>query len=239
MLFDNSIKIIAFDADDTLWVNQSHYDEIEEKFAELLGDYLPPEEVSRRLLEVETRNMALFGYGAKAFMLSMVETAIELTDGRISGREIQRIIKKGKEMLSRPVQLFDGVAHVLDSLEEDYALMVLTKGDLLDQESKIARSGLNRYFQYVEIVSDKKPENYSRILERHGLQPEEFVMIGNSLRSDILPVLELGAYAIHIPAERIWQHERVAEVEVADKQFMRLDNISQVLEHFETPIRHS
>ena len=239
MPFENQIKSIAFDADDTLWVNEPNYNEIEQAFAELLSPYLSSDEVSRRLLAAEKRNLPIFGYGAKAFMLSMIETAIELTAGRVRGQEIQRIINMGKEMLSRPIQLLDGVQHVLDSLEEDYALMVLTKGDLLDQESKIARSGLSRYFQYVEIVSEKKAEVYRRILERHGWQPEEFVMIGNSLRSDILPVLAIGAYAIHIPAEITWQHEQVPEAEVADKHFMRLQKISQVLEHFETPIRHS
>lgn len=239
MTFDKSIKIIAFDADDTLWVNEPYYNEIEQNFSELLSDYLPQETVSRRLLEAERRNLKLFGFGAKSFMLSMIETAIELTDGRISGKEIQRIIDMGKEMLSRPIQLLDGVPHVLDSLEEDYALMVLTKGDLLDQESKIARSGLSRYFRYVEIVSEKKAANYRQVLERYRVKPEEFVMIGNSLRSDILPVLEVGAFAIHIPAAVTWEYEQVAEGDTADKHFMRLDRISQVLAHFETPVRHS
>lgn len=239
MILSNSIKVIAFDADDTLWVNEPFYNEIEQKFTELLNPYLSPVEASHRLLATEKGNMHLFGYGAKAFMLSMIETAIDLTEGRISGGEIQQIIGMGKEMLSRPIQLLDGVRHVLDSLEEDYTLMVLTKGDLLDQESKIARSGLGRYFQHVEIVSEKKPETYQQILGRYDLQAEEFVMVGNSLRSDILPVLEIGAYAIHIPAAVTWQHEQVAEEEVADKHFLRLENIRQVLEHFETPIRHS
>ena len=239
MPFANSIQTIAFDADDTLWLNQPHYDEVEQKFAVLLSAHLPSEEVSRRLFEAENRNMPIFGYGAKAFMLSMIETAVELTDGRISGKEIQRIIEIGKEMLSRPIQLLDGVRHVLDSLEEDYTLMVLTKGDLLDQESKIARSGLSRYFQQVEIVSEKKPDTYRKILNRHGLQPEAFVMIGNSLRSDILPVLEIGAYAIHIPAETTWLHEQVSEAGTAGERFMKLENICQVLDHFATPVRHS
>lgn len=239
MSFDNLIKTIAFDADDTLWVSEPYYNEIEQNFGELLSGYLPGEEVSRRLLEAERRNLRLFGYGAKSFMLSMIETAIQLTDGRVTGKEVQRIIDMGKEMLSRPVQLLAGVKHVLDSLEEDYALMLLTKGDLLDQESKIARSGLSRYFRYVEIVSDKKPDNYRRVLKRHGLKPGEFVMIGNSLRSDILPVLEIGAYAIYIPAAITWQYEQVPEAEIVDKHFLRLDNICQLLDHFETPIRHS
>jgi len=239
MSFPKPISTIAFDADDTLWVNQPHYDEVEDNFAALLSAYLSREAVSHGLYEADVRNLPIFGYGAKAFMLSMIETAIALTDGRISGKEIQRIIEMGKEMLSRPVQLLDGVRHVLDSLEEDYALMVLTKGDLLDQESKIARSGLGRYFQTVEIVSEKKPETYRKILDRHGLQPDEFVMIGNSLRSDILPALEIGACAIHIPADSTWAHEQVSEANVTDKNFLKLDNICQVLDHFETPIRHS
>ncbi len=239
MPFTTTIKTIAFDADDTLWLNQPHYDEVEQKFAALLSPYLPYEDVSRRLFEAENRNLPVFGYGAKAFMLSMIETAIELTDGRISGREIQRIIVLGKEMLSRPIQLLDGVRHVLDSLEEDYTLMLLTKGDLLDQQSKIARSGLSRYFQQVEIVSEKKADSYRAVLDRHGLQPEQFVMIGNSLRSDILPVLEIGAYAIHIPAESTWLHEQVPAPGSAGARFMKLDNICQVLDHFPTPVRHS
>jgi len=239
MPFATTITTIAFDADDTLWANQPNYDEIEQKFTALLSRYLPSEAISRRLYDAERRNMHIFGYGAKAFMLSMIETAIELTDGRVSGQEIQQIIGMGKEMLSRPIQLLDGVPHVLNSLEEDYTLMVLTKGDLLDQESKIARSGLSRYFHQVEIVSEKKPQTYRKILDRHHLRPDEFVMIGNSLRSDILPVLEIGACAIHIPAETTWAHEQVSEAEVVDKHFMKLDNISQVLDHFETPIRHS
>lgn len=239
MPFSTTIKTIAFDADDTLWVNQPHYDEMEQKFAALLSPYLPPETVTRRLFEAENRNMPIFGYGAKAFMLSMIETAIELTDGRISGEEIQHIIVLGKEMLSHPIQLLDGVRHVLAGLEEDYTLMLLTKGDLLDQESKIARSGLSRYFQQVEIVSEKKPGTYRALLKRHRLQPEQFVMIGNSLRSDILPVLEIGAYAMHIPAASTWLHEQVPDPGTAGPRFMRLDNICQVLDHFPTPVRHS
>jgi putative hydrolase of the HAD superfamily len=239
MPFTNSIRTIAFDADDTLWVNEPYYNEIEQKFAALLSQHLASEAVLRQLLEAEKRNLRIFGYGAKAFMLSMIETAIELTDGRVSGGEIQQIITMGKEMLSRPIQLLDGVPHVLNSLEEDYTLMVLTKGDLLDQESKIARSGLSRYFHQVEIVSEKTPQSYRKILKRHGLRPDQFVMIGNSLRSDILPVLEIGAYAIHIPAQITWAHEQVAAAEVADKHFMKLDTICQVLDNFETPIRNS
>lgn len=239
MTFSKTIKTIAFDADDTLWVNEPFYNEVEQEFVKLLGRYLPQDEISPQLYEAEKRNLQIFGYGAKGFMLSMIETAIELTDGRVDGQDIQQIIDMGKAMLARPIQLLDDVPHVLDSLEEDYALMVLTKGDLLDQETKIARSGLSRYFRHVEIVSEKKPDSYQRILDRYNLRPEEFVMVGNSLRSDILPVLEIGAFAIHIPYHTTWVHEQVAETDIPNEQFLKLERIRQVLDHFETPIRHS
>jgi putative hydrolase of the HAD superfamily len=239
MKLPDTIKIIAFDADDTLWVNLPHYNEVEAQFAEILAHYLPAATISAQLLETERRNLKTFGYGAKGFMLAMIETAIELTNGEISGREIQQIIDLVRKMLARPMEIIDGVRHVLDSLDEDYTLMVLTKGDLLDQETKIARSGLAGFFHYTEIVSEKMPASYQKILDRYGWQPEEFVMIGNSLRSDILPVLAIGAYAIHIPFRTTWELEQVGNEELVDKHFLKLDNIRQLLDHFETPIRHS
>ncbi len=239
MQFTNTIKMIAFDADDTLWMNETFYYEVEEKFTGLLSDLAAKEDVSAHLLAVEKRNLPIFGYGAKAFMLSMIETAVNLSNGTMTGQKIQQIIDLGKEMLTHPIQVLDGTQHVLQSLAENYTLMVLTKGDLLDQQSKLARSGLGRFFQHVEIVSDKKPTTYRHILDRYSLQPNQFVMIGNSLRSDILPVLEIGAHAIHIPYQITWAHEQVTESEVTDKQFLQLDNIRQVLDYFETPIRQS
>ncbi len=239
MTFDKTIKIIAFDADDTLWVNETHYNELQEKFTELLGHHLSAETVGKRLYEVESGNLVMFGYGAKGFILSLIETAVQLTDGAVTGIEVQQIIDLGKAMLARPIQLLEGVRHVLDSLDEDYELMVLTKGDLLDQETKIARSGLSHFFKHVEIVSEKTSETYRKILERYGVQPHQFVMIGNSLRSDILPLVEIGAHAIHIPFQTTWVHERVDHHQLVDKQFLQLGNIKQVLDHFETPIRHA
>jgi putative hydrolase of the HAD superfamily len=232
MSFANNIKTIAFDADDTLWVNESIYRGVETRFVESLRDHLPEQAISSQLYETEMRNLPIFGYGAKSFMLSMIETAVELTNGSVSSQEIQQIIAMGKEMLTRPVQLLDEVEPVLARLQGVYTLMVLTKGDLLDQRSKIERSGLSHFFQHVEIVSDKKPETYRQIVARYGLQPEEFVMIGNSLRSDILPALEIGAYAIHIPHQITWAHEQVADAELANKHFLQLDNIGQVPGHF-------
>ena len=239
MRFTNSIKIVAFDADDTLWVNETNFNQVQDQFADLLRHHLPADDIAAQLYEAEKRNLQIFGYGAKGFMLSMIETAVQLTNGAINGTEIQHIIDMGKAMLAKPVELLDGVRHVLDSLDEDYALMVLTKGDLLDQETKIARSGLSQFFQHVEIVSEKTPASYRRILQRYQLQPHEFVMIGNSLRSDILPILEIGAFAIHVPYQITWVHEQVSAVDTADKQFLTLSHIRQVLDHFETPIRHS
>ncbi|MEM7118248.1 MAG: HAD family hydrolase [Chloroflexota bacterium] len=237
--FTKTIKIIAFDADDTLWVNETHFNDVQAQFSELFSRYASEEAIGAQLYEVEKENLRLFGYGAKGFILSLIETAVQLTNGSISGHDVQKIIDLGKELLARPVQLVDGVPHVLDSLDEDYALMVLTKGDLFDQESKLARSGLAKYFHHVEIVSEKRPDTYRDILNRYGVEPHEFVMIGNSLRSDILPVLEIGAYAIHVPFHSTWVHEQVPADALADKQFLTLSSVQQVLEHFETPMRHS
>ncbi len=239
MRFTNMIKMIAFDADDTLWMNEAFYYEAEEKFTGLLSDLAAKDDVSAHLLAVERRNLPIFGYGAKAFMLSMIETAVSLSNGTMTGQKIQQIIDLGKEMLTRPIQLLEGTQDVLQKLAENYTLMVLTKGDLLDQQSKLTRSGLGQFFQHVEIVSDKKPATYRHVLDRYNLQPNQFVMIGNSLRSDILPVLEIGAYAIHIPYHITWAHEQVAASEVTDKQFLQLENIRQVPDHFEIPIRRS
>ncbi|KAA3656584.1 MAG: HAD family hydrolase [Chloroflexi bacterium] len=232
MQFTKSIKMIAFDADDTLWMNQLFYDEFEAAFTELLSQYFAKDEVSARLLATENRNVKIFGYGAKSFMLSMIETAVTLSHGTIPPQNIQQIIDLGKAMLTRPIQLLDGVQSVLESLETKYPLMVLTKGDLMDQQSKLARSGLGRFFQHVEVVSDKKPATYRHILHRYGLQPDQFVMIGNSLRSDILPVLDINAHAIHIPYQFTWAHEQVAESELNGKQFLQLDSIHQVVDCF-------
>ena len=233
MHFTNTIKMIAFDADDTLWMNEAFYFEVEENFTALLKGYAAKEDVSAHLLAVERRNMPIYGFGAKAFMLSMIETAVTLTNGTISPKDIQQIIDLGKAMLTRPIQLLDGVQQVLENLETNYPLMMITKGDLLDQQSKLIRSGLGRFFKHVEVVSDKKPVTYRNVLHRYALQPNQFVMIGNSLRSDILPVLEIDAHAIHIPYQITWAHEQVAESEINGKQFLQLESIHQVVDYFE------
>jgi putative hydrolase of the HAD superfamily len=197
--------VIAFDADDTLWHSERLYVEAQSEFRKLLARYGCP--VDERLHQVEMRNLRHFGYGIKGFALSMIETAVEQTGGRIAGADIQAIIDQAKRMLAADVELLAHVGETLRSLEDRYPLMVITKGDLYDQEGKIARSGLAARFRHVEIVSDKTRESYEAILRRHGMAPERFLMVGNSLRSDILPVLALGAVAVYVPHELTWAHE--------------------------------
>ncbi len=209
-------EVIAFDADDTLWHNERLYVSAQARFKELLAHYHSPEWIDERLFQAEMRNLPHFGYGIKAFALSMIETAGDLTEGRISGHDIQAIIDAAKEMLAAEVELLEHVAETIARLADTYALMLITKGDLRDQETKIARSGLGPHFRHVEIVSDKSPESYSRLLKRHAIAPERFLMVGNSLRSDILPVLALGASAVYVPYRLTWAHE-VAEPPSAEQ----------------------
>lgn len=233
----DTIKVIAFDADDTLWVNEPNFREAESGFETILERYLPKQEIADKLYETEKRNLKTFGYGAKGFIVSMIETALELTDFALSGKEVQEIIDLGRRLLAKPIELLDEVEHVLDSLDEDYELMLLTKGDLFEQESKFARSGLSKYFHHVEIVSEKDPQTYRSLLERYQLAPHEIVMIGNSLRSDILPMREIGVAAVHIPYHTTWVHEQVQSGETDDKDYLELAQISEVLKLFPTPNR--
>jgi putative hydrolase of the HAD superfamily len=200
-------EVIAFDADDTLWHNERLYVSAQTKFKQLLAHYHSPEWIDERLYQTEMRNLQHFGYGIKAFALSMIETAVELTEGRITGSDIQTIIDSAKAMIAADVELLEYVAETIAGLADRYALMLITKGDLRDQELKIARSGLARHFRHIEIVSDKSRESYERLLQRHAIAPEHFLMVGNSLRSDILPVLALGASAVYIPYRLTWVHE--------------------------------
>ncbi|MES2464336.1 MAG: HAD family hydrolase [Armatimonadota bacterium] len=200
-------QMIGFDADDTLWQNERLYVEAQARFRTLLAEFHSPEWIDERLFATEMRNLQHFGYGIKAFALSMIETAIELTEGRISSAEIQTLIDLSKEMLAADVDLLEEVADTVSALAGERSLMVITKGDLRDQESKMARSGLASHFQHVEIVSDKSAESYERLLRRHGIAPEHFLMVGNSLRSDILPILAIGGSAVYVPHSLTWAHE--------------------------------
>ena len=208
------IKTIAFDADDTLWHNERIFVDIKDKYKALLSEYHEPEWIEQRLDEAETVNIQHFGYGVKGFALSMIETAIDLTEGRIKGSEVQEIIDYAREMLTAPIDLLEGVRDTIHDLSHKYNLMVITKGDLFDQEAKLARSGVGDYFSAFEIIPQKNAKTYKYILRRHQISADEFVMVGNSLKSDILPVLEIGGSAVHVPYESEWFHERVSDEEL-------------------------
>jgi putative hydrolase of the HAD superfamily len=224
----NELKVIAFDADDTLWVNEPYFRETEDRFCELLEDYLPHHSVARELLQVEIRNINLYGYGVKGFMLSMIETAMELSQKTIKVDVIEKIIALGKELLEKPIVLLDEVEDVLQTLHGKYKLVVATKGDLLDQERKLRKSGLEHYFHHIEIMSEKKEADYQKLLKHLDIQPTEFMMLGNSLKSDVLPVLELGGHAVHIPYHTTWAHETIDST-IEHKNFRQVSSIKEVL----------
>jgi len=223
------IKTIAFDADDTLWHNERIFLSTKEKFASLLAEYHDYNYIERHLDATETKNIKHFGYGIKGFTLSMVETACELTEGRISGDKIKEIINFAKEMLASPIEVLEGVRETIEELSKEYELFLITKGDLLDQEAKLARSGLGDYFKAFEIVPNKNPKTYKYVLRRHQINADEFVMVGNSLRSDILPVLEIGAKAVFIPYETEWFHEKVSDEELIGKDFGRIEKMNDLI----------
>lgn len=217
--------VIAFDADDTLWHTERLYVDAQARFKALLAHYHSPEWIDERLYQAEMRNLPHFGYGIKAFALSMIETAVELTEGRLSGRDVQVIIDTAKAMLAAEVELLDHVADTVAQLAGAYALMLITKGDLRDQQAKIMRSGLAAYFRQIEIVSDKDPATYSGLLKRHAIPPERFLMVGNSLRSDILPVLAVGASAVFVPYPLTWAHEVVDPPPAGQTGYYELEHI--------------
>ena len=219
------LQVIGFDGDDTLWHNERIFTLTQERFRALLSRYVPPEQVDQSLLATEIRNLAAFGYGIKGFTLSMIETAIEVSKGRIGGTEIREILNAGREMLAHPVELLPDVREVLEELSAGTRLLLITKGDLFDQESKIARSGLVNLFWRVEVVSEKDEASYARVLARHAIPPEHFLMIGNSLRSDILPVVAIGGRAVHVPYHTTWAHEHVEVDELHHNGFWRLERL--------------
>jgi putative hydrolase of the HAD superfamily len=221
-------EVIAFDADDTLWHNERLYVNAQAKFKALLTQYHSADWIDARLYEAELRNLPHFGYGIKAFALSMIETAVELTEGRIAGHDIQVIIDAAKEMLAAEVELLAYSAETITRLADVYALMLITKGDLRDQEAKIARSGLAAHFRYIEIVSEKNPECYAGLLKRYAIAPEHFLMVGNSLRSDIMPVLSLGAHAVYVPYQLTWAHEVIDPPPAVQAGFYELEHLGQL-----------
>jgi len=223
------IKIIAFDADDTLWHNEQYFQEVEKKFCQLLEEYNPQHTISRELLQVEIQNLGLYGYGVKGFMLSMIEAAIQISNHQLPAEAIVKIIDFGKELLEKPIVLLDGVEDVLAALKPNYKLVVATKGDLLDQERKLEKSGLSHYFHHIEIMSEKKENDYRKLLKHLDIHPSEFLMIGNSLKSDILPVLNLGGVGIHLPYHVTWAHETI-EVKIDHPNFKKAEKWSQVID---------
>jgi len=225
-----NLKVIAFDADDTLWVNEPNYQETERKFCQLLEDYLPHHFASRELLAIEIQNVPHYGYGVKSFILSMIETAIKISDKTIGVEAIEKIIEFGKEQLHKPIILIDGVVDVLKALNGKYKLVMATKGDLLDQEKKLVKSGLEKHFHHIEIVSEKNELEYRKLVRHLDIAPEEFLMIGNSLKSDILPVLHIGGHAFHVPYHTTWEFEKI-EKRIAHPNFKQLANVREVLNH--------
>jgi len=225
------IKVIAFDADDTLWINEPYFQETEEKFCELLAPYLSRHTLSQELFKTEIDNLKLYGYGIKGYILSMIEAALKISNNTISTEVVCKIIEYGKELLERPIELLDGVEDTLSALKGNYKLVVATKGDLLDQRRKLHNSGLGDFFHHIEVMSDKQEIDYKDLVKRLDIQPSEFLMIGNSLKSDVLPVLGIGGHAIHIPFHTTWAHEKI-DHKVEHERMKSMGKIADVLTLF-------
>jgi putative hydrolase of the HAD superfamily len=222
------VRVVGFDGDDTLWHSETRFSVTQAEFRELLKRHVPDADANTRLSEMEMKNLSIYGYGVKSFTLSMLETAIELTQGRIPATDLQVILGWGKRMLTEPTQLIDGVEETLRALSGRCDLLLITKGDLFDQESKLARSGLGDLFGGVEILSEKNVDTYRGVFQRRGINPEEFVMVGNSLRSDVVPVVALGGRAVHIPYEVTWHHEHVPDEKLPVKGWRRIASIREL-----------
>lgn len=231
-MFDpHTIKYLALDADDTLWMNEPIFVKTQDACREIIGKYTDnPQNMDSKLYEYEKKNLRLFGYGIKGFLLSMIETVVELSNGEVVGSDIQKIIDLGKEMLDHPVHLLETVEKSVQKLSEHFVLMVITKGDLFDQENKLARSGIADHFQIVEVVSEKNETTYRSLLQRHNIPAEQFLMVGNSLKSDVLPVLQAGGQAIHIPYHTTWEMEKVSEHKLVDYSYTELGRMSELLD---------
>ena len=226
------IKIIAFDADDTLFVNEPYFQEVEQKFCELMSDYLSHQGLSQELFKTEIENLNLYGYGIKGYILSMIEAAMKISNNTISIEIIEKIIEYGKILLQKPIELLDNVEQTLQTLHGKYKLIVATKGDLKDQQSKLHRSGLSHYFHHIEVMSDKHEINYQHLLNRLEINSNDFLMIGNSLKSDVLPVLNIGGHAIHIPFHTTWEHEKISH-KIEHPNFTTVETIKSILNYID------
>ena len=225
----STIKVIAFDADDTLRVNEPYFRTAEKAFCELLKEYVPEEECNELLYKFEMQNLPLYGYGIKPFVLSLIEAAITISKKQIPLEIVSEIIAIGKKMLQMPIELIDGIETTLAHLSKKYLLVMATKGDLLDQERKLIKSGLEKYFHHIEVMSDKQPKNYQKLITHLDIPPSQFLMVGNSLKSDVLPVLAIESYAIHIPFHTTWEHEKIEE-EVMHYNFKELKLASELID---------
>ena len=223
-----NLKVIAFDADDTLFINEPYFQETEQKFCALMSDYLSQQGLSQELFRVEIQNLDLYGYGIKGYILSMIEAAMNISNNTISIEIIEKIIQYGKELLQKPIELLDGVEETLAQLHGKYKLIVATKGDLKDQQRKLHDSGLGHYFHHIEVMADKQEVNYEKLLKRLEINADEFFMVGNSLKSDVLPVLNIGGHAVHIPFYTTWEHEKVNH-KVDHLNFKTLEKITDIL----------
>lgn len=221
-------KIIAFDADDTLWHNEPYFDEAQERFCVLFQDYASHQEILGLILNHQVNNLPLYGFGIKAFTLSMIETALELTNHQISGKGIEQILAIGKDLLQKPVELLPNITEVLEQLQGKYKLVIATKGDLKDQHRKLHDSEIGAYFHHIEVMSDKTELDYEKMLARLDCKAEDFLMIGNSLKSDVLPVLNIGGHAIHIPYHTTWEYEKI-DFEIEHKNFKSVTQITEIL----------
>ena len=224
------IDVIAFDADDTLWHNETQYTYGKERFGQLLSGYQDPEKIMRRLDVIEMENVHTYGYGIKSFSLSMVEAAVGITNGQVQGGEIQAILDLTKDMLEMQMVLFDQVEETLAVLSADYDLVMITKGDTFEQERKIERTGLAGYFKHIEIVANKTAAVYRGVLRKYAVEPTRFLMVGNSLRSDVLPVIEIGGQAVYIPYEHTWVHENMVDQPVDEESYHEIEQLAQLPE---------
>jgi putative hydrolase of the HAD superfamily len=223
----SGLDLVAFDADDTLWHNLVHFDQAQLRFGEMFSNYLPAEDARSKLNEAEKRNIGLFGFGVKSFTLSMIETAIELSSGAVEAATISKLINMGRDMLDHDIELLPHVENTLRALHGDHRLLLITKGDLHHQERKVLASGLAHYFEGVEIVSDKKPETFQKICARHGGKVERMVMAGNSIRSDVLPIIQAGGHGIYVPYDILWDHEH-EDVPKDTARFYEVENLAGV-----------
>ncbi len=230
-----NIKVIGLDADDTLWVNETYFRETEQAFAELLSRFETPNNIEQELFKMEMQNLKTYGYGIKGFVLSMIESALKVSNYKVTPQEIWQILQFGKDMIEHPVELLEGVYETLRALEHQYKLILITKGDLLDQERKLEKSGLTHYFHHIEILSEKNEENYSNLLNQLSIKPSEFLMVGNSLKSDVLPLINIKSNAVHVPFHTTWIHEHVGEEDTNGVEYLTINKLNELINHLIIP----